>query len=85
MEEQWGNYQFYNKIIRVDLIEDDNDNPVLTKVNIVGIYLKAYKILKQDLKKKKYLPCVIYNLSHKIIQNKESDQVYIIFQMTLHL
>lgn len=78
IQKEWQNFKFYFKIIRVDLVEDDTD-AILNNVNIVGIYLKAYKMLRQDLKRQGYLPCVIYNLSHKIIQNKESDQVYIIF------
>jgi hypothetical protein len=52
-------------------------------VNIINIYQKAYKILRKDLKKNNLVPCVLNNFNHTLIINKESDQVYIFFQMTI--
>lgn len=74
-------------MVRLDLTNDDDEAPQVTnqtpKANITMIYKKAYKMLIQSLKKENLLPCVVNNLRHTLIQNKESDQVYIIFQMTV--
>lgn len=62
-----------------NVITDTSSN----SVNINNIYSKAYKLLRKDLKKNNLVPCVLNNFNHTLIINKESDQIYIFFQMTI--
>ena len=50
---------------------------------MLTIFKKAYKMLRKDLKRKNFFPCVVANLENRLIMNKESDQIYIFFQMTI--
>ena len=75
-------------VVRLDLIdddyEDDQNKPHGVRApNIVRIYHKAYKMLTRNLRRNDLVPCIVNNLRHSIHLNKESDQVYIIFQMTV--
>ena len=86
--QECGNYKFHFKVIIVDLIDEDykdaqNNARGRRAPSTVRIYHQAYKHLNRDLRKKGLVPCVVNNLRHSLHFNKASDQVYIIFQMTV--
>jgi len=54
------------------------------------VYKKAFKLLKKAIREKQLAPCIVFNLRHCMIMNKNSKErkeneqfVYILFQMTI--
>ena len=86
IKNEWNNYKYVFKLVRLDLRGDDyeNESPTIQQSpNLTRLYQKGYAMLKKYLRKNDFTPCVVNNLQHSIHVTKESEQVYIFFQMTV--
>lgn len=81
--DQWKSQNYYFKVVRLDLYDNESllfDQDYSNRsANITKVYKRAYKMLKKDLIKNKFSPCVVSNLQHQVILTKDTGIIYIFF------